>query len=195
MNVSLLEYLQVGPPLLPIAPNPGYSKENTKNAKYNARDITSVGYWSIFNLATITAQITAQYGNILAGATLPSEPMPASPPQVLTSETSFRNRFTLYLDSRIRRSLRAGFQWLLSQNSIDGNSVSMAVIKTGKSSDRPWHCELVAIRRLDGNGNLELSDSIPWETHGSATHPVLTVALALWYIGMLASDNRNWFLP
>lgn len=54
--------------------------------------------------------------------------------------------------------------------------------------------ELVAVRRLDRNGNLELSASIPWTTTGTAAQPRLTVLLGIWYLGMLASNNQDWFL-
>ncbi|KAE8400504.1 hypothetical protein BDV37DRAFT_257340 [Aspergillus pseudonomiae] len=54
--------------------------------------------------------------------------------------------------------------------------------------------ELVAIRRRDSNGNLELSEPIPWTTRGDTTQPQLTVLLGLWYLGMLASDNMGWEL-
>ncbi|KAK2798720.1 hypothetical protein FQN50_008758 [Emmonsiellopsis sp. PD_5] len=55
--------------------------------------------------------------------------------------------------------------------------------------------ELVAIRKLDQNGNLELAQPILWTTGGTATQPRLTVMLGLWYIGMLASHDQgvnNW---
>lgn len=55
--------------------------------------------------------------------------------------------------------------------------------------------ELVAIRRRDGNGRLELSDPIGWEYYGNAAQPQLTVLLGLWYLGMLASDNTGWQSP
>lgn len=51
--------------------------------------------------------------------------------------------------------------------------------------------ELVAIRKLDRNGNMELSQPIPWTTGGTPTQPRLTVMLALWYIGMLASHDQG----
>ncbi|PGH29203.1 hypothetical protein GX50_08038 [[Emmonsia] crescens] len=58
--------------------------------------------------------------------------------------------------------------------------------------------ELVAIRRLDGNGSLELSTPISWENYGTAAQPRLTVMLALWYLGMLAAQDLGqdrWRLP
>ncbi|KAL2847039.1 hypothetical protein BJX68DRAFT_268339 [Aspergillus pseudodeflectus] len=51
--------------------------------------------------------------------------------------------------------------------------------------------ELVAIRRLDDNGNLELSPPIPWDAQGTVAQPRMTVLLALWYLGMLASQNQG----
>ena len=54
--------------------------------------------------------------------------------------------------------------------------------------------ELVAIRRLDRNGNLDLSDSIPWASSGTAQNPQLTVLLGLWYLGMLAANDQQWSL-
>lgn len=54
--------------------------------------------------------------------------------------------------------------------------------------------ELVAIKRLDDVGNLEVSDSIPWASSGTSEHPQLTILLGLWYLGMLAADDQNWFL-
>lgn len=55
-------------------------------------------------------------------------------------------------------------------------------------------CELVAIQRLDRNGNLELLASIPWTTKGTASQPRLTVLLGLRYLGMLAANDQGWFL-
>ena len=54
--------------------------------------------------------------------------------------------------------------------------------------------ELVAIRRLDRDGNLELSASVPWTSSGIVAQPKLTVLLAMWYLGMLASDDQGGYL-
>ena len=50
--------------------------------------------------------------------------------------------------------------------------------------------ELVVLRRLDDNGNLELAPPIPFRIAGTAEQPQLTVTLALWYIGMLAAEHQ-----
>lgn len=54
--------------------------------------------------------------------------------------------------------------------------------------------ELVAVRRLDSNGHLELSESIPWTASGTSDQPRLTVLLGLWYLGMLAANDQYWRL-
>ncbi|EED22547.1 conserved hypothetical protein [Talaromyces stipitatus ATCC 10500] len=254
----LMEYLQAGPPRLPIS-NQGQSRDNTTSGRYAAIDINNVGRWNGFNLGNILNQ----YGPLLTGAMIQREPMPTSPPQPITSETSLRQRFTLYLDSRIRRGLRVGFQHLGMQNSLGNRTIvsfgegnlaqtvenfipDTAYFATDlPESTRPnrapgdlkpsykwssdlrngptqrdrkefkqalsqvnWYMkqhrarygfiltdrELVAIRRLDNYGNLELSDSIPWIARGSVSQPQLTVLLALWYLGMLSSDNQWWSL-
>ena len=51
--------------------------------------------------------------------------------------------------------------------------------------------ELVAVKRLDKNGQLAVSRSIPW---GAGGHGELTVLMALWYNGMLAREEANWAL-
>lgn len=53
--------------------------------------------------------------------------------------------------------------------------------------------ELVAVRRLDRNGNLELSNSVPWTATGTVERPSMTVLLGLWYLSMLAAHEQYWF--
>ncbi|PYI31877.1 hypothetical protein BP00DRAFT_446105 [Aspergillus indologenus CBS 114.80] len=54
--------------------------------------------------------------------------------------------------------------------------------------------ELVAIKRLNRDGELQVSDSISWTDRGTPDQPCMTVLLALWYLGMLAADERGWRL-
>lgn len=54
--------------------------------------------------------------------------------------------------------------------------------------------ELVAIRRLNNVTDLQLSNPVPWSPQENTEQPQLTILLALWYIGMLASDDTNWRL-
>ncbi|KAJ6178154.1 hypothetical protein N7519_008615 [Penicillium mononematosum] len=53
------------------------------------------------------------------------------------------------------------------------------------------NAELVVVRRLDENGRLAVSRSIPWGAGGPGE---LTVLMGLWYLGMLASEEDNWAL-
>ncbi|KAI2730835.1 hypothetical protein CBS147332_2687 [Penicillium roqueforti] len=49
--------------------------------------------------------------------------------------------------------------------------------------------ELVPIQRVDDDGNLKLGAPIPWTQTGTSKEPQLTVALGLWYLGMLTADD------
>lgn len=51
--------------------------------------------------------------------------------------------------------------------------------------------ELVAVKRLEGSGRLAVSRAVPWTRGGVG---VLSVLLALWYLGMLAAEDGRWIL-
>ncbi|KAL4936943.1 hypothetical protein BDV06DRAFT_216270 [Aspergillus oleicola] len=51
--------------------------------------------------------------------------------------------------------------------------------------------ELMAVKRLDTNGRLAVSASIPWTAGGPGQ---LSVALGMWYVCMLAADMADWRL-
>lgn len=53
------------------------------------------------------------------------------------------------------------------------------------------NAELVAVKRLGGNGRLALSAAIPWTSGGAGQ---MSVLLALWFLGMLAAEDDNWAL-
>lgn len=52
---------------------------------------------------------------------------------------------------------------------------------------------LVAIKRVDTNGTLQITSPIPWydPERAASSEPQLTMLLALWYLGMLASLNEG----
>lgn len=54
--------------------------------------------------------------------------------------------------------------------------------------------EFVAIKKVNRRGHLLISQPIPWAARGSMNAPVMTVLLALWYIGMLTSHNTSYIL-
>lgn len=54
--------------------------------------------------------------------------------------------------------------------------------------------ELVAFKKEDARGTIRMSRSIPWRGRPADGTPRLTVLLALWYLGMLASMDGDWAL-
>ncbi|OJD14690.1 hypothetical protein AJ78_04981 [Emergomyces pasteurianus Ep9510] len=106
---TLLDYLMVAPPGLPTEDT--NKTPNTINDSYSWRDIENVGHWSEFTYT----RIMQHYGNLLHQVQIASEPMPNSPPQPINTEPMFAVRFTTYIQSRLRRALRAGFQHLAPQ--------------------------------------------------------------------------------
>ncbi|PYH46588.1 uncharacterized protein BP01DRAFT_355583 [Aspergillus saccharolyticus JOP 1030-1] len=112
-QVSLMSYLQHGPPPLPIIAQ-GQSPQNTQNDNYRAADINNVGHWAGFNLASIQEQ----FGPLLAAAQIPDEPFQDSPPRSINSEAAVRSRIDAYLSNRITRALRCGFSHLQSTQQL-----------------------------------------------------------------------------
>ncbi|KAK2768361.1 hypothetical protein FQN54_000215 [Arachnomyces sp. PD_36] len=106
---TLLNYLMVAPPSLPTQNT--NKTPNTTNPNYDWGDINSVGQWPEFTYT----HIMHHYGILLQQAQIASEPMPNSPPQPINTESMFAVRFTTYIQSRLRRALRVGFQHLASQ--------------------------------------------------------------------------------
>lgn len=87
MSVSLLEYLQLGLPSLPIADNAD-RRPNTASCAFNHTDIHYVGVWTDFKLATIQQR----YQDLLTTATLPPDPFIYSPPRPILHKRSFISR-------------------------------------------------------------------------------------------------------
>jgi hypothetical protein len=258
-NISLLQYLQAGPPALTVG-DPAESRDNTTNQKYSHEDINYVGNWINFYLNTIMTR----YQPLLNATRIQPDPMSTTLPHAIRAEIALRDRFAYYLQVRVRRALRSGFQQLLANHALGNRTIvsfgegeqaqtvdnyipdtayfaendPQVTTRVNRApgdlkpsfkwslglrnslNDREqrefkqalsqvnWYMkqnnarfgfiltdrELVAIRRLDDDGRLELSQSIPWATQGNAAQPRLTVLLALWYLGMLASDETQWRL-
>lgn len=105
MNQSLLEYLSIALPGIPIQ-GAAPSQKKT-NPHYGAEDITQVVDWPEFNYATIIQQ----YGGILNSKQIQADPF-SSPPPAIRNVSLFRFRFYELLLPRVRRGLRAGFEEL-----------------------------------------------------------------------------------
>ncbi|KAE8150634.1 hypothetical protein BDV25DRAFT_129397 [Aspergillus avenaceus] len=254
-RISLMSYLQNPLPAIPINPHadPGH---NTRNRLYRASDIRTISRWHGFNLAAIRQA----YDNVLFQANMPSDPVPSSPPRMITSENPLKAAIQEYVVPRIRRALQIAFGHLATNNQMAmltpisfGVGESASIIDAFKpdtayfavdlpagtgpnrapgdikpswkwstalaTQHRPalhtefkqalsqvnWYMkqhkarygflltdrELVAIRRLDDHGNLELAEPIPFTRGGTTAQPQLTVLLALFYIGMLAAQDTG----
>lgn len=103
-QITLMQYLQRGPPAIPTNP-PSSPGPNTTNHAYGWEDISSVNHWNTFNLQTVVQR----YGQLLTTTAIQNEPMPTSPPQAVNSENLIRYRVSTYLKDRVRRALRSGF--------------------------------------------------------------------------------------
>ncbi|OJD21916.1 hypothetical protein ACJ73_06741 [Blastomyces percursus] len=98
---TLLDYLMVAPPGLPTKET--NKTPNTTNDQCNWRQINSVSVWHEFTYD----HIRQRYGHLLQQVLIESAPMPNSPPQPVNTEPMFAVRFTTYVQSRLRRALRA----------------------------------------------------------------------------------------
>ena len=54
--------------------------------------------------------------------------------------------------------------------------------------------ELVAVKRMDRDGNLQVARSVRWGTSGSYGPAVMTVLLAFWKMGMLSATGDGWYM-
>lgn len=126
--VTLLHYLQAGPPILPVITGP---RGNTTSDRYNADDITAVHHWSDFDWN----HIQQTYNLLLNQATIADEPMPQTPAKPVNSEDSVRARFHVYLTKRVERSLAAGFTHLQTTSTLPPNTTILSFGET--SAARP----------------------------------------------------------
>ncbi|KAE8381336.1 hypothetical protein BDV26DRAFT_278901 [Aspergillus bertholletiae] len=204
-QVSLLSYFEVALPAIPINPPPR-SGPNTQNDAYSHRDIRAIGVWEDFNLANIIQT----YGPALTTPFLPAEQLSTSPPRAISSENALRQRIGERVSPRIRRSLFSGFGHLAAMNQMNGlTSASFdpnwkwsTAMATGGTRARQeyrqalsqvnWHMKQHHRKYsfvLTDKELVALYRPIPWETGGTAASPQPTVPLALWYIGMLATQD------
>lgn len=108
--------------------------------------------------------------------------------------------------NRVPGDIKPSYKWSLSQKNSPNPSIRTEfkqVLSQVNFYMKQHHTrysfiltdrELVAVRRLDRGGNLELSDSIPWTMTGTSERPSMTVLLGLWYLGMLAAHEQDWIL-
>ncbi|ODH12613.1 hypothetical protein ACO22_08094, partial [Paracoccidioides brasiliensis] len=102
---------------VPVHPPPQLGR-NTTNQAYSYLDIQGLQIWQGFNLETILQQ----YQNVLNGAVIAADPMPASPPRPITAENVLQAQICEILRPRIRRSLRVGFSFLANNGGMQGRT-------------------------------------------------------------------------
>lgn len=107
-----------GLPFLPLG-NPSQSQENTTNTDYSANDISHVGHWSDFNLINILDH----YGPLLAEARIQEERISGTPPHPINGKMGLEFRYAEYLQGRIIRALRSGFEQLVSHDLLKNQTI------------------------------------------------------------------------
>ncbi|KAL1995198.1 hypothetical protein VTN49DRAFT_1385 [Thermomyces lanuginosus] len=115
--MTLFNYLQIGPPALPVLEE-GWP-DNTANRMPSYDDIDQIGVWNDFNLDTILHR----HGQFLTEIQIEHDPMPTSPPPPVTSEIGLRHRAAFFLEARVRRALRRSFEQLAAGGGLDTRTV------------------------------------------------------------------------
>ncbi|KAL2819102.1 hypothetical protein BJX63DRAFT_428762 [Aspergillus granulosus] len=189
-NVSLMSYLQQALPAIPANPPPTLG-HNTVNSAYEGEDIHVITVWHGFNLHNIIQR----YGNTLGQAHLPPDPMPTSPVRAITSENSLRSKISEYVIPRVRRGLRAGFNFLATMNQMNGlTKVSLDVGESAMVTERlkPDTAYFVLALPAGTSCNRAPDDIKPswkWES-GLALHPSPKMRMEY----RQALSQVNWYM-
>ncbi|OOF90492.1 hypothetical protein ASPCADRAFT_400776 [Aspergillus carbonarius ITEM 5010] len=214
---NLLDYLSVGLPPIPVggtAPS-----RNTTNPRYGAEDIHEVVSWLEFNYSTIIQR----YGVPLQSKQIQSEPI-ASPPASIRDEPQLRSLRAAFEQLAPELAMRrlspvtfdggsaasiidlfrpdtaftaVGGSAASSPNRAPGDLKVLAQVNFYMRQHNAQYgyiltdTELVAVKYLEGSGRLAVSTAVPWTRGGVG---VLSVLLALWYLGMLAAEDGSWIL-
>lgn len=117
-TINLLDYLQKAPPALPIGATADSRENTTTSTSFAPADIREVTRWEDFNLNTILAE----FGPFLMNARIASEAMPG-PPRAVRNGEQVKTQFKCYLDTRVRRALRATFPELVTQNLLGNRAI------------------------------------------------------------------------
>ncbi|KAK2736310.1 hypothetical protein FQN55_001696 [Onygenales sp. PD_40] len=114
-DVTLMEYLQMGPFNIPINP-PANPEPNTTNVQYNHTDIRSIAQWQQFNLPAIMQR----YGNLMTATMIHSDPFINSPSTSVNAEEGLQYELSRQMMTRTRYALRAAFDQLQATNQMNG---------------------------------------------------------------------------
>ncbi|OJD22676.1 hypothetical protein ACJ73_05974 [Blastomyces percursus] len=206
---SLMAYLQNAPPAIPTIP-PSYPGRNTTNTSYRASDIEYVG-----------TEFAVLFGQVSTNCKRPTQlngltPLSLDVGEAALTPGGFKPDLAYFVQesfgsgpNRAPGDVKPSWKWSTAMaTGTDHDQTEFRQVLSQVNHYMKQHGsrygfvltdnELVAIRRLDGVGRLQLSTPISWESRGTAAQPRLTVMLALWYLGMLAAQDvgqDQWRLP
>lgn len=102
-------------------------KHSSLDPAYGPDDIQSTTIWYDLNLETVLQR----YNHVLTQATIRTDPMPLSPSMPVPSGDSLRWGLWENVFLRIRRSLRAGFNYLAEAGEESMDGISSVVFDNG----------------------------------------------------------------
>ncbi|KAL1859904.1 hypothetical protein Plec18167_006374 [Paecilomyces lecythidis] len=115
-ETSLLDYLTDCPPPIPTMPDAS-SQNNVPS--YTPGDLPNLTEWTDFDLKTILDD----YEWLLQNTLLPQDALRESPPPWMMAESHFHYRLAEHVVPRVRRALRATFDYLEQQHGPRGRTV------------------------------------------------------------------------
>ncbi|RAH86023.1 hypothetical protein BO86DRAFT_415533 [Aspergillus japonicus CBS 114.51] len=210
--VSPQDLRQKAPRTIPQVLITDLSTRNTRNTQglYSSSNITEVTYFSEFTYQ----RVRSRFGTLLENTRILNVSFTSRPIEGVTTETTNAARITEHFKpqhlrrrpNRLPGDVKPSYKWNL--NMIDDRDEHVQkefkqILSQVNYYMKQHHTrygfvitdqELVAIKRLNRDGELQVSDSIPWTDRGTPDQPCMTVLLALWYLGMLAADERGWRL-
>ncbi|KZF19889.1 hypothetical protein L228DRAFT_250310 [Xylona heveae TC161] len=199
-QVSLLAYLQQGPPTLSVI-SQGQTHDNTTSSKYGARDIGETYTWNSFNIGTIMSQ----YGHHLRNTSIHLETIPNSPPQPINAEAGLRSRFDTYLIRHIRRAMQRSFQefqasdQLGQRTALDFGEGNLACLKHGYTPDTAYFDPLLVAQTRPNRAPGDFKPSYKWSrdfenSPNPATERQFKQALSQVNFYMRQNNTRYGFL-
>ncbi|GAD92930.1 predicted protein [Paecilomyces variotii No. 5] len=115
-EISLLYYLTDCPPPIPTLPD---ASSQDHAPPYIPGNLPNLTEWTDFDLLTILDD----YELLLRHTLLHQTPFPESPPPVMMAESHFQYRFAEHVVPRVRRALRATFDYLEQHHGLRGRTV------------------------------------------------------------------------
>ncbi|KKK16422.1 hypothetical protein ARAM_006372 [Aspergillus rambellii] len=132
---------------------------------------------------------------MLGQAHLPPDPMPTSPPHAITAENSLRSRISEHVFPRVRRGLRAGFDFLTTLDQMRGlTRVSLDVGESAKlvdnfKADTAYFALAPPVGTSWNRAPGDIKPSWKWNT-ALETHPITGARVEY----RQALSQVNWYM-